>query len=317
MKKILVTISLLAVIILAGVYFYLSTALPKDENTIFLNAHNENAYQKLLPLKKFIKANNRSVYLSRPNKFQSGKYNLYTAPDIKHLPSVLDADAINILWIDVIEKDKTVEALRPFDVIVVKGIPAFNFLKAINIRTAYIPEAINMRKIKRAEKLKDAMYYGDDGNNHSLTTYLIKSSNLNLDIYGKNYEQYFSKKNIAAPAPNRSDFHNYSLVLTDQSEEEIKNELVNQKVIQIIENGGLPYVRYNPGIEKMFGDIIPMYHNELEFTRLYNELMYSPYQVRRKWEKLQQENPKWNSDSQAKKIIELFEVMQKKRIPVL
>lgn len=312
MKKTVIIIFSILFLMIVGIGLYMHVV--KNDQTIYLNAHDDISYHNLALLKKYMVQNNRSALLSAKGASRSGKYNLYTAPDIKHLPQVLDDNAINILWLDVLENNEKIELLRPFDVIVVKGMPAFNFLKAINVRTAYIPNAINIQQIKRAETLRNAMYFGYDGNSHSLTAYLIKNNKINLDVYGKNFEKLLPYGNIIAEKPEHTDFRNYALVLTDQSDEEIKNELVNQNIIQIIENGGLPYVRYNPGIEKMFGNIIPMYHNENEFVALYTYLSHSPDEQNYKWLNLQKECNNWNSDTQAKKFIELFEVMQKKRI---
>lgn len=311
MKKLSILIISTFILAVSGMFYFIKHQL-NDEQAIYLHPHDTEAYHELALLKKFIEKNHRSAHLSDIGKFKSGKYNLYTASDIKHLPTIIDDNAINILWIDVLEDNEKVEPLRPFDVIVVKGMPAFSFLKAINVRTAYIPHAINIQQTKSPAILKTAMYYGDDGNIPSLTSYLIKNNDINLDIYGKNFANIFPKKNIVKETPEQTDFIQYSFVLTDQEDNDIKNELLNKQVIQIIESGGLPYVRYNPGIEKIFGDIIPMYHNEKEFVSFYNWLRYSPNISKQRLAMLQIKSEQWNSDNQAKKFIELFDVMQKK-----
>lgn len=315
MKKIIATVILiLCVSAVYGYRYYSATSLFDNEKTIYLNAYGDADYLRLKKLKSFLSREQRPSYLAKQGKHKSGKFNLYTASDINHLPKVIDRNAINILWLDAMNQNEKTEALRPFDVVVVKGMPAYSHLRAINVRSAYIPDAINLILEDHATAEKNAMFYGNRENEPSLSLYLASLHRISLNIYGKGHEKIWRKEDIVADTPKKSSFAEYKLILADQSEEDIKNEIVNAKIIEIIENGGLPYVRYNPGIAKMFGDIIPMYHNEEEFGILYQQLIHAPRELQQRHAALKAVSLLWNSQNQAKKFIELFEIMEKKRI---
>ncbi len=312
MKKIIAVFIILFMTAIIGYRHYADTVLFNNEKTIYLNAYDD--YQKLKKLKSSLAGVERPSYLAKPGKHKSGKFNLYTAADIHHLPEVIDRTAINILWLDTSANNEDVEPLRPFDVVVVKSMPAYLHLRAINMRTAYIPDAVDLDIKDRPAPEKNAMFYGNSGKEPSLSLYLAAQHRVSLDVFGKDYEAVWRKKDIIAETPRKSTFAEYKLVLADQNEEEIKTETVNAKIIEIIANGGLPYVRYNPGVDRMFGDIIPMYHNEDEFFSLYQRLIHSPRELQQRRDALKAAVPFWNSRSQGKKFIELFEIMEKKRI---
>lgn len=85
------------------------------------------------------------VVLSGKGSFATGDFNLYAADNIGNLPEVADRNAINVLWLPMVQGSDDAARLRPFDVVVVKSMAAFGHLKAINVRTAYIPDAINIK----------------------------------------------------------------------------------------------------------------------------------------------------------------------------
>ena len=102
------------------------------------------------------------------------------------------------------------------------------------------------------------------------------------------------------------------IILADQADEDIKDAILSQRLIKIIENGGLPYIRYNAGVEKMFGDIIPMYHTDTAFLPEIKRLLASPEDIAERRISLLKASKQWNSSSQAKKFIELATIMKQK-----
>jgi hypothetical protein len=82
---------------------------------------------------------------------------------------------------------------------------------------------------------------------------------------------------------NDAKYREYSLVLIDQSEEDISRDIVNNKLLKIIENGAIPFVRYNPGIINMFGDAIPMYYNPEHFKFELDRLLKSPQELKERF----------------------------------
>jgi hypothetical protein len=114
------------------------------------------------------------------------------------------------------------------------------------------------------------MFIGDN-NEFSLSLYLAK--NKDFDIYGKNWTHTEHSKKIKNENIDDNNFSKYYITLCDQTEEEIANSIVNDKVIRILENGGLPLVRYNQGIKHIFQDDVVMYYNEEDFNKL-NALGY-------------------------------------------
>jgi hypothetical protein len=267
---------------------------------------------RLKKLGKALKKQGKTVFIAKKPPFKSGKYNIYGAENDLNLPKIADENAINFLWIPSVQQDTT-EPYRPFDVIVVQNIPSFGYLKAINMRTAYIPEAINLHKKPNKQKSQGIMYYGDNNGDFSLALYLAGPTDLKIDVYGKGFEGLWSKNEIMKKSVEVEDFRRYAVVLADQSENDIRDELINQRVIRIIESGGLPYLRYNSGIAKIFGNAVPMYMNQQEFLPKLQELLNNPQEIHSHLNDIYETAQEWDSSSQAKKFIELFEVMNKKR----
>lgn len=269
-------------------------------------------YRQNLKLQKALQEIGKDVVLSDMQKAQSGNFNLYIAENLDNLPKVLDANAINILWLPVVRQSDDVTPLRAFDVIVVKSMASFNHLKAINVRTAFIPDAFNIKSIPHRQPNGKSMFYGDNSG-FSLSLYLAGKQEHSLDVYGKGFENLWPIDEIKGNTPSLDDFSRYSAVLTDQSDDDIRDELVNAKIIEIIENGGVPLLRFNSAVYKIFGEALPLYHDEQEFIDLLNQLERNSDFVMQIRQNLKLVSQNWNSISQAQKFSELFDIMQKKR----
>lgn len=282
---------------------------------IFINVHASKMsplYRKNVKLQKAFQEIGKDVVLSDMQKPQSGNFNLYIAENLDNLPKVSDKNAINILWLPIVRQSDDVTPLRDFDVIVVKSMASFNHLKAINVRTAFIPDAINIKSLPLRQPNGKSMFYGDNGG-FSLSLYLAGQQEHSIDVYGKGFEPYWPVDEIKGDTPSLDDFSRYSAVLTDQSDDDIQNELVNAKIIEIVENGGVPLLRFNSAVYKIFGDALPLYHDEKEFIDLLNQLERNSEFVLQIRKNLKFISQQWNSESQAQKFVELFDIMQKKR----
>ena len=309
MKKVILGIVCVIILGIVGGYIALMPQYTKAD-TIYLNANDEVSFKNF---KKLAKALNREGYrtvISGKNKFKSGLFNLYAANNnqLGDLPDVVDSKGINLLWLPTVAENEP-EPLRMYDVIVVKSFSSYSHLKAVNMRTAYIPEAIDIDKHKADEPNGKVMYYGDK-TDFSLSLYLTDITHLKADIFGKGYKH--SMQNVIKEAPRSGDFRAYSLVLVDQSDEEIASEQINSRILGVLTAGGLPYVRYNEGIAKIFGNTLPMYANEHEFLPKAQIFLKNSTLVKERRAALYDAAQRWNTQSQAQKIAELFEIMKKK-----
>ena len=269
-------------------------------------------YRQNLKLQKAFQKIGKEVILSDMQNPKSGNFNLYIAENLDNLPKVIDTNAINVLWLPVVRQDDDVTPLRAFDVIVVKSMVSFNHLKAINVRTAFIPDAFNIKPLSAHRPNGKAMFYGDN-TGFSLSLYLAGQQEHSLDVYGKGFANLWPQDEIKGDMPSLDDFSRYSVVLTDQTDEDIRDEIVNAKIIEIIENGGVPLLRFNSGIYKIFGEALPLYHNEKEFIDLLKQMENTPQLIMQTRQNLIQISQQWNSESQALKFSEIFDLMQKKR----
>ncbi len=286
-----------------------------SDETIYINVNElkiSPLYRSVRELSQAMEKSGYRTVLADKNSFASGNFNLYIAQDINHLPMVADKNAINVLWIPGIEETASPAPLRPFDVIVVKSISTFNHLKAINVRTAYIPDAFNIKEKNKLPLNGFAMFYGDN-NGFSLSLYLAGRQNMTVDIYGKGFEKVWPANEIKQDFPALDDFARYAVVLIDQSDETVRDEQILPQIIEIIENGGIPYLRFNNGVYKIFGEALPMYQNEAEFIAGLKELQQNPMKTEQIRTQLKQISQDWNSLSQAKKFIEIFTIMANKR----
>ena len=143
---------------------------------------------------------------------------------------------------------------------------------------------------------------------------MIKNSELPIDIYGKVNDNNLDGQQIKSASLNKNKYKEYSLILIDQDEEDVAQNIVSDKILKIISNGGVPFVRYNPAIVKMFGDAIPMYYNPDHFSFELNRLLKSPEELKTRFNVIGNISTNWSSNMRAKKIIELFDIMKKKRI---
>lgn len=311
MKKILLSSSVILVAIIICFLGFMAYRPQNTLDTIYLNANDDEALIRLQKLATGLEKLKQPYILSSQGNFKSGKFNVYATSDFNNLPMVIDNKAINFLWIPTVEQ-QTPEPLRPYDVIVVENMPSFSYLKAINVRTAYIPKAINVTAVDVSPELDYPMYYGDNDNGFSIALFLAGPTDLKVDVYGKGFEGYWSHDEIMKEAPKEEDFQRYAVVLADQADNFIRDELMPQNIVEIIEKGGLPYLRYNHGINKMFGDIIPMYMNENEFLPNLKHLLGNPREIKSRREMLRLMVKNWDSLSQARKFIELMSIMEKK-----
>lgn len=305
MKKIILSLFIAIVLCAVCGYVYLMPKYTKAD-TIYLNANDDVSFENLRKLAKALNNEGYRTVLSHKDNFKSGLFNLYAANNnqLGTLPIVADNKAINLLWLPNIVENEP-EPLRAYDVIVVKSGGSFSHLRAVNFRTAYIPEAINIDSYTANEPNGKVMYYGDK-TDFSLAQYLANNAFLSYDIFGKDYP------NAINAVPKNKDFRAYSLVLIDQSDEEITTELINERIITVLNAGGLPYVRYNNGLARIFGNTLPMYASEQEFLPKVQMFLNNPSLVKERRAALYDIAQQWNTQSQAQKIAELFEIMKQK-----
>lgn len=316
MKKVLLSLGILVGLSLCGVY-WLSQVMGNSHKNMFDNVIHINVAQSkpnvaAEKLKTALENEGKKVILSYNDKHNSGDWVIYTAENVDNLPKVIDSDAINFLWIDKIADNENPELLRPYDVIITKSMPAFSYLKAINVRTAFIPDAIDIKKNVNIQANGKAMFWGD-GNIYSLALAHAGYYGMSLDVFGKNFAGKWPLNEVKADEPLPADFGAYSLVLVDQKDDDIRDAITPTEIITIIENGGLPFIRYNPAVEKLFGEAVPMYYNGTEFKPKLEFLLAHPEELAERKEAVKNISHGWSSQGQAKKFIELFEIMEKKR----
>lgn len=309
MKKVIFYLFVTIILCVIGGYVFLTPKYTKAE-TIYLNANDEVSFKSLQKLAKALNKEGYRTVLSEKNNFKSGLFNLYAANNdqLGTLPIVSDRKAINLLWLPTVVENQP-EPLRVYDVIVVKSLSAFSHLKAVNMRTAYIPEAIDIDAYKETDSNGMVAYYGDKSD-FSLSQYLADKAKLSFDVFGKGYDK--KAVHVIKETPSNKDFTTYSLVLIEQSAEEIAQEQINNRILTVLRAGGLPYVQYNSGLARIFGNMLPMYANEQEFMPKAQMFLSNQSLVNERRSALYDMAQKWNTQSQAQKIAELFEVMKKK-----
>ncbi|MBR5154841.1 MAG: hypothetical protein IKW58_03860 [Alphaproteobacteria bacterium] len=290
--------------------FFLDNPL---EEPIYVNIDNnldDVEYKKISKLIYNLRDKGIDVKLNKQDDARDENLSLYVASSYHNMPQVRNKNSINILWVPYVSPSDDFEKYRDFDVIVVKSIASFSHLKAINVRTAFIPDGIDIKSNNKKNNGK-VMFYGD---NKEFSLSLFLSRNLNIDIFGNNWEHTEYKHKIKAKSAKKSDILSYLMVLVDQSDENIHENIVNNKVIEILEMGAVPLLRYNPGIQKMFGDTVPMYYNEDDFYVKFNMLLRENNKVSKIKQDIENVSYKWNSSMVANKFIELFQIMKQKRI---
>ncbi len=314
MKKTLLYFSIMMGLALLGYreIYKLAGNAHRDMGYAVIHVSENKPAQQMIKLQEAFKKEGKNISFSiRPNR-SSGKFNIYTATDIQHLPEVADQSAINFLWIDKLKSDESPEKLRPFDVIVVKNMPAYQHLKAVNVRTAFIPDAVDVKDSEKASQTERTMFWGD-GNEFSVSLSMAGHEKIKLDVYGIGFEGQWPIDEIKGTMPSETDFRSHPLVLVDQSDEDILHQTINPRIMTILENGGIPYLRYNPAIEKLFGKMVPMYHNDNEFQEQLKYLPAHLFEIEERRAAIKHLAKRWNSHSQARKFIELFEIMDRKR----
>lgn len=311
--KIAVFLFLISLVIFGGLKYEIYNFKYKSaDKLIFINTQfekNSDDYKKLKHLAKQFDKTEFKAVIYPANKHKSGKYNLYVINDSSSLPKVIDLEAINILWLPYVFDDD-IEKYRDFDVIVVKSSSSFEHLKAINVRTAFIPDAIDMKKIEKKTNNR-VLYYGDYIPN-SLVMYLTR--NYDIDIIGKGWEKSSVKNKVIKNKISKDDFAKYLIVLVDQTDKEIAKNLINKNLITVLENGGFPFIRLNPGVGKLFDARIAMYFSEQDFHDTMHEFMRNKSTIKYIKNSLYAKLDEWDSLSVANKLAEIFQIMQKKRI---
>ncbi|MBP3687592.1 MAG: hypothetical protein J6J35_04410 [Alphaproteobacteria bacterium] len=313
MKKNII-ITLLGVFLAGCVFYALRGHFWGNKDVIYLNANDEQAYLELKKLKTALKKEGKRVILSEAGDFKSGEINLYASLEGEELPKVLDLGAINFLWIERLSDMWALDSFKDFDVVVVKNYPLFSHLKAVNVRTAYIPASVDAAKLNTRFKATGKAAYWGDADGFSLALYLAGKNDFSVDIYGKGFEKLWPKDEIKGGSEDLTDFWAYDFVLVDQSEEDIRDEVVNQKVRQILEGGGVPLVRYNAGLEKILGNGELMYMSDEDFAVKFNKFITSVEALEQQRKSLFSALQQFDSRSAALKFIELFDIMQRKRI---
>lgn len=293
MKKILYLILALILVATGSFYYFSDTAEP------FAVIHSDNKKAAAV-LKKAFKQAGKGVKVVSTTAQQSGRFNLYVAPNLSSLPKVVDANAINLLWLPFVAETDNPEVLRPFDVVVVKSPAAFRHLRAINVRTAYLPDAFEIPQISEAPQPNGKALFWEN-----TAPQLIA-----LPAELKNSPQI---DKVKRSAPSKNDFAAYSVILFEQELSDLEQETLGSHLIETVSNGGLPFILYNNGVERMFRDLIPMYRNEAEFRQGLNILLNNPQEVLARKKLLRQAVQNWTSQTQAQKLVEIFEIMEKKR----
>ncbi len=309
MKKYLILSFVILLALVVGFIILKSNVFIDKEDAIYVIALDDASTDKAKNIYKSIKKEKKSAVLS--NDIGGGNYNFYIASSYEDLPHNINKNAINILYIPYFSNKDSSKILSNFDVVVVKSAKSFGHLKAINVRTAYIPDAFDINKNKESSFSSKIAYVGND-EDFSLALYLIKNANINVDVYGKVKNKNWDENKIKSKKLKNS--NEYSLILIDQPDEDIAREIVCDRLLKIVSDGHLPFVRFNQGIYSMFGDAIPMYYNEEHFKFELNRLINASHELKVRRDTIRKISENWSSSMRAKKIIELFDIMKKKRI---
>ena len=180
-----------------------------------------------------------------------------------------------------------------FDLIAVASKKYAKELAENGFRTTYIPQGTNTSLFKHKPQ-KNGIDLLFVGSRHSEDDYRpsVKYAIQNdfpVHVYGIRWEGHISPKYLKGNFISNNDLHKYyssaKIILNDHRQDMREAGFVANRIFDVTASQGFIISDYMPEIEEIYGDSIPMWHNEVEFKNLVNYYLNHPEERAKKSQK--------------------------------
>lgn len=193
----------------------------------------------------------------------------------------LNPKAVNILYIrdyDSLEE----EELKYFDGIATSSPGFYRYVMSAGHAAVFLPEFTDPSVFYPApqKELEHDLLYVGDNERHSQAIAAAMEAKLPVEIYGRfwvgNVEDEHFKGEYIRDEDLGAYFSSAKINLVNITENEAKIGIIPSRVFDVAASKGFMITPYNPEIEIIFGDSIPMFKNAEELKELYNKYINDP-----------------------------------------
>ena len=216
----------------------------------------------------------------------------------------LDKSKINIMYLISHPDDVTIKEAMQYDFIIVGSIRKYEYFKKYGIKAYYLPQFSNPRRFfcqKDSTFENKLLFVGNAyGGIRPAVQYAIKNE-LPMSLYGKFWDKYIDIKYIKGEYIDNNDLHKYysnaDIVLNDTNENMKSQGFVSNRIYDVTSCKAFVMSDYMPEIQKVYGDVIPMYRTEKEFCNLVNYYLNHPEERLKKAEQAYQITMKYYTNT--------------------
>lgn len=143
-------------------------------------------------------------------------------------------------------------------------------LNARGVKTYYIPQFTNTSRFYYDfdEKLKSEVLFVGMNNFYRTAVPALLQRGVKVDVYGPNWPHGVAKTDYADNQILRKYYSSAKIVLNDTREGMKQFGFISNRIFDASACGTLVISDYMPEIEQIYGDSIPMYHNDEELYEL-------------------------------------------------
>lgn len=185
-------------------------------------------------------------------------------------------NAVNILYI----RDYEVlsqEELASFDGIATSSPDFYSYVMGAGYAAVFLPEFTDPSVYYPAPNpaLTHNLLYVGDNERHSRAIATALEAELPVEIYGRywtgNIDAEYLKGEYIHENEIASYFSSAKINLVNVTENEAKIGIIPSRIFDVASSKGFIIAPYNPQIERVFGDSIPMFKDAKELKELYNK----------------------------------------------
>ena len=173
---------------------------------------------------------------------------------------------------------KIIEVQKGFDLLVVSSLDIYSALKNRGIDVEYIPQFTNTKKFYHDydEKLKSEILFVGNFHFYRKSPLFILERDLPIKIYGKGWPKGIVEKEYIDNRYLRKYYSSAKIVLNDTKQNMKDFGFISNRIFDATACGAFVISDYNPAIEKIYGESIPMWKNEEEFIDLIKFYLENP-----------------------------------------
>ena len=186
-----------------------------------------------------------------------------------------------------------------FDLLVPTSSKYAEKLQKTNVDAVYIPQFSNPKRFKyeyqsdiASRVLFIGNFYGNSPKEFRSSVKYSLNNNIPITIYGKRWDKYIDNNLIKGEYVKNDELHKYyasaDIVLNDHRKDMLEEGFISNRIFDVTASGGFIISDYQQDIEDIYGDNIPMYHNEEEFSKLVTFFLEHPEERKQKAVKAQQ-----------------------------